>query len=52
VTASIAIPDGYSCNTASVLGCWVRVRFQYPGGVTDTTTWNAEIVGDPVRLIE
>jgi hypothetical protein len=54
VDAEIPVPDGYTCDQANATGCWVRLRFQYPSGtsVQDTTTWSAEMVGDPVRLIE
>lgn len=52
-TMSIPIPPDYDCNEASPGGCWFRVRLDYNGlQVTDVTTWDAEIVGNPVRLIE
>lgn len=48
------IPASYTCNTASIGGCWFRVRVAFPSGstVTDVTTWTADVGGDPVRLIE
>lgn len=50
---SIPIPADYSCNALSLDGCWYRVTISFPGAtVTDQTTWNARILGDPVRLIE
>ena len=54
VTFDIPIPDTYTCNDADPLGCWTRLRFTYPAGtsVTDTTTWQAYMLGDPVRLIQ
>jgi hypothetical protein len=54
IVVQVPIPDGYTCDQASATGCWVRVRFTYPPGtsVSDTTTWTAEIVGDPVRLVD
>jgi hypothetical protein len=51
----IPIPSDYQCNSASFeTGCWVRVRMTMPSGTSpnDTTTWSANILGDPVRLVE
>jgi hypothetical protein len=49
----IPIPPDYSCDFNNPTGCWYKVRVAFPGAtVTDFTTWNAEIVGDPLRLIE
>ena len=47
----IPIPDGYTCNYADPFGCWTRVNFAFPAAVQDTTTWSAQMTGDPVRLI-
>ena len=49
----IPIPDNYSCDDASLAGCWFRMDFSYESGaeVQDTTTWAASLDGDPVRLI-
>jgi hypothetical protein len=47
----IPIPYDYSCNYADPLGCWLRVNFAFPAAVQDTTTWTAQLAGDPVRLI-
>jgi hypothetical protein len=52
VTISIPIPSGYACNDDDFGGCWVTVEAPFSGSVNDTTTWSADIVGDPVRLIE
>jgi Flp pilus assembly protein TadG len=50
---TIPIPNDYMCAAASLGGCWYRVTLSFPGvAVTDVTTWDAEILGDPVRLIE
>ncbi len=48
------IPSTYTCNFASQGGCWWRVVVDFGGsdGVHDATTWTADIVGEPVRLIE
>ncbi|HEX9992552.1 MAG TPA: pilus assembly protein TadG-related protein [Acidimicrobiales bacterium] len=54
VTADIPLATNYTCNMANALDCWVKIRFTYPSGtsVQDTTTWAANVVGDPVRLVE
>ncbi len=54
VTFEVPIPDDYTCNDSDPLGCWTRLRFTYPNGtsVSDTTTWEAYMLGDPVRLIQ
>ena len=52
-TITIPIPGDYSCNFASLGGCWYRVNVGFGGGgVHDVTTWDATVVGDPVRLIK
>jgi Flp pilus assembly protein TadG len=54
ITYRVPIPDNYTCNFNDPLGCWARVNFQFPNltSVQDTTTWSAQIQGDPVRLVE
>ena len=52
VTVDIPIPSTYTCDTASQTGCWFKVRAAFPSGVSDTTTWSATILGNPVRLVE
>jgi Flp pilus assembly protein TadG len=51
---SVPIPTGYSCTDSSPTGCWLRLEFYYGSGSTpqDTTSWTANIEGDPVRLVE
>jgi Flp pilus assembly protein TadG len=52
-TIIIPIPTGYSCNYNSFGGCWYRVVVGFTSGtVHDVTTWDATIIGDPVRLIK
>ena len=50
----VPIPPDYNCNPATLGGCWfsVKVTFTSGGNLTDITTWDANIGGDPVRLIE
>jgi hypothetical protein len=50
---AIPIPSDYNCNATSLDGCWYQVTISFPGAtVTDVTTWNARVAGDPIRLIE
>lgn len=53
-TVTVPVPTDYSCNYASFGGCWYRVQITFSGAssVTDVTTWNATVVGDPVRLVQ
>jgi Flp pilus assembly protein TadG len=54
VTYKIPIPSNYTCTYSDPLGCWTKINFSFPNltSVQDTTTWSAQIQGDPVRLIE
>jgi len=54
VTWEIPIPSNYTCDESSATGCWTKLQFVYPAGtnVTDTTTWSAYILGEPVRIIQ
>ncbi len=50
---AIPIPNDYSCDAAATGGCWFQVELRFPNiNVTDFTTWDANLGGDPVRLIE
>lgn len=51
-TLRVSLPADYSCNEASQFGCWFKIRFQYPSGTHDATTWSTDLVGQPVRLVE
>ena len=49
----IPLPNDYDCDPSTLGGCWFRVQINFTGStVTDFTTWDANIGGDPVRLIE
>ena len=51
-TITIPIPANYNCSFADYGGCWYRVNVAFASGsVTDVTTWDATVIGDPVRLI-
>lgn len=52
VNVDIPIPDDYTCDQGELTGCWVKVQADFPGGVNDTTTWSASILGNPIRLVE
>ncbi len=50
----IPLPNDYNCDPTTLGGCWFSVTITFSSGsvVTDFTTWDANIGGDPVRLIE
>lgn len=49
----VPIPSDYTCNEGARSGCWMRMRMDFVSGApTDTTTWTAAVLGDPVRLVE
>jgi Flp pilus assembly protein TadG len=52
VTADIPLPANYRCNSTDPSRCWVTVRLATTADQNDTTTWTAELLGDPVRLVE
>ena len=54
VEVNISVPGSYSCAYGSTTGCWFRLQMSYTNGTqaNDTTTWDATIGGDPVRLIK
>jgi hypothetical protein len=52
VQVDVPIPDDYDCDDTLPTGCWTKVLADFPGGVNDTTTWSASILGSPVRLVE
>ncbi len=41
----------YWCDVTDPSACWVKVNASFPGGITDSTTWTAELIGDAVRLV-
>jgi Flp pilus assembly protein TadG len=61
VRVKIKVPGNYGCGSGpgappaiTPNDCWFRIQMSYtPGTVAnDTTTWDASIGGDPVRLIQ
>jgi len=57
VEASVTIPsqndllNPYWCDVSDPADCWVTVRAQFDGGLTDATTWAANLIGDAVRIV-
>ena len=50
---TIPLPKDYNCDPSTLGGCWFSVKVSFANSdVTDFTTWDANIGGDPVRLIE
>jgi hypothetical protein len=48
VTIRVSLPSDYTCAA----DCWWKIHYNYPGTTSDTTTWSAQIEGNPVRLVE
>lgn len=46
VTAAVEIPDSYSCTS----NCWWEMEIQL-SQPHDRTTWQARVIGNPVRLV-
>ena len=52
VEATVTIPsqndavNPYWCDVSDPNDCWVTVRAQFSGGMTDATTWTANLIGD------
>ena len=51
VEIRVALPSDYTCEPGP-LGCWWKIHYHYPGTTNDTTTWEARIEGNPVKLVE
>ncbi len=41
------LPPTYSCAT-----CWWKMNYVYSGGIQDTTTWRAYMIGNPIHIID
>jgi Flp pilus assembly protein TadG len=52
-TITIPLPTTYTCDTTTETGCWVKLQYDYGHGnqPSDTTSWQAGVEGDPVRLV-
>jgi hypothetical protein len=51
IEVRVPIPSGYTCRINDPTGCWVLIQYQFPTGISDTTSWTAHIDGEPVRLV-
>ncbi|HMC09496.1 MAG TPA: hypothetical protein VKL22_09285 [Actinomycetota bacterium] len=46
------VPKTYTCNPQVASDCWATMSYTTTtGALNDTTTWTAEILGNPARLI-
>lgn len=52
VTLDIQIPSTYTCTMGTVPGCWWKIQYIINGQANDTTTWSAQVIGDPVHLVQ
>jgi hypothetical protein len=45
--------DGYRCNTTQLSNCWIQLGYTPDPGasLSDATTWDAHMIGSPVRLV-
>ncbi len=50
VKLEVSLPATYDCESAGN-NCWWKINYNYSGGVNDTTTWRAYIVGNPIHLV-
>ena len=53
-TIAIPLPTNYTCSSSTATGCWVKLQYNYGSGnqPSDTTSWQASIEGDPIRLVK
>jgi len=52
-TITVPVPADYTCTSTSLGGCWFRVTVSFSSGsVHDATTWDANIGGDAIRLVQ
>jgi hypothetical protein len=48
---AVPLPKGYHCDISLPTGCWVTLLYDYGSGQpNDTTSWQATLEGNPVRL--
>lgn len=52
-TIRVPVPPGYRCsNDRDQSKCWVRIELSTGASQADTTTWQASLDGDPVRIVQ
>lgn len=48
----IPVTQQYRCpDDTDMSRCWVKARVTTPAAMFDATTWNARVLGDPIRLV-
>lgn len=53
LTVRAPIPSDYRCaDDEDLTQCWVSMKLNSTASQQDTTTWTAQVLGDPVRLVE
>jgi hypothetical protein len=52
IQVTMNMPAGYTCSSGDPNGCWFKINITYNGTPQDTTTWSANVIGDPVHLIK
>lgn len=51
----MSLPNNYTCDTTDPNNCWFKIQISLVGAsasAADTTTWSANILGDPVHLTQ
>lgn len=57
-TILVKIPESYRCldpitgEEGDQSLCWVKVKLTTTDNIMDVTTWSAQLLGDPVRLVK
>ncbi len=52
IAVQVTIPSTYSCNVTAFDSCWIQLQYKPSAGVlSDATTWDAQMLGAPVRLV-
>ena len=49
----MTMPSTYTCDQTNPNNCWFKININFVSGTpADTTTWSANILGDPVHLTQ
>ncbi len=49
----MTMPSNYTCDATNPNNCWFKINIDFTSGTpADTTTWSANILGDPVHLTQ
>jgi hypothetical protein len=43
IRVEVPIPEGYDCDEADPMACWVTISYDLSGRINDTTTWVAHV---------